>query len=147
MGSAGAGGALIGRFLIDECLTPALVAAAKARSFEADHVTHIGKAGWQDWNLVRFAVANDYVVVTNNRRDFLKGIRQARRSWRTDRADFVRGARAADRFVLKVLDVLGSRNDDLVNTLVEVLADGTVHLTEWSSNNADADHIDDPYGC
>ena len=66
------GGALKGRFPIDECLSPALVATAKARNFEADHVTYLGKAGWQDWNLVPFAVANDYVIVTNNRRDFLK---------------------------------------------------------------------------
>jgi len=29
-------------------------------------------AGWQDWNIVKFAVENGHVVVTNNRRDFLK---------------------------------------------------------------------------
>lgn len=44
----------------------------------------------------------------------------------------------------KALDVLSSRNDDFVNTLVEVLADGTVDLTDWSSGGADARHIDDP---
>jgi hypothetical protein len=56
---AGRGPASIGhRFLIDECLSAALVAVAKARGFEADHVTHIGKTGWQDWNLVPYAVAN-----------------------------------------------------------------------------------------
>ena len=60
------------RFLIDECLSGRLVAAAKARGFQADYVTHLGKAGWQDWNLVRFAFANDYIVVTDSRRDFLK---------------------------------------------------------------------------
>ena len=40
------------RFLIDECLSADLVATAKARGYDADYVPHIGKAGWQDWNLV-----------------------------------------------------------------------------------------------
>ncbi|WP_291866928.1 DUF5615 family PIN-like protein [Bradyrhizobium sp.] len=60
------------RFLIDECLSGDLVATAKARGHEADYVPHIGKGGWQDWNLVPFAVENDYIIVTLNRRDFLK---------------------------------------------------------------------------
>jgi predicted nuclease of predicted toxin-antitoxin system len=53
-------------------LERALVGVAKARGYQADYVTHLGKAGWQDWNLVRFAIANDYIIVTDNRRDFLK---------------------------------------------------------------------------
>jgi predicted nuclease of predicted toxin-antitoxin system len=64
--------ALNQRFLIDECLSGALVAVAKAQGYPADYVTHLGKAGWQDWNLVRFAVANDYIIVTDNRKDFLR---------------------------------------------------------------------------
>lgn len=60
------------RFLIDECLSGELVATAKARGYEADYVPHLGKGGWQDWNLVPFAVENDYIIVTLNRRDFLK---------------------------------------------------------------------------
>ena len=60
------------RFLIDECLTGELVAVAKARGYSAAYVPHIGKGGWQDWNLVPFAVENDYIIVTVNRRDFLK---------------------------------------------------------------------------
>lgn len=38
------------RFLIDECLSGELVAAAKARGYAAAYVPHLGKAGWQDWN-------------------------------------------------------------------------------------------------
>jgi hypothetical protein len=37
---------LNGRFLIDECLSAALVAVAKERGFQADYVTYIGKSGW-----------------------------------------------------------------------------------------------------
>lgn len=57
---------------IDECLSTALVAVAKSRGIVADYGPHIGKRGWQDWNIVLFALENDYVVVTNNRRHFLK---------------------------------------------------------------------------
>lgn len=132
------------RFLIDECLSPALVAAAKARNFEADHVTYIGKAGWQDWNLVPFAVANDYVMVTNNRRDFLK--HYARLDIHAGLIILIPFVDRDRQVILfeKVLDMLAVRTDDLVNTLVEVLADGTVHVTDWSSDRAEVDHIDNP---
>ena len=56
------------RFLIDECLTSELVAVAKAYGHDAAYVPHIGKGGWQDWNLVPFAVDHDYIIVTVNRR-------------------------------------------------------------------------------
>lgn len=135
---------LKGRFLIDECLSPALVAIAKARNFEADHVIYIGKAGWQDWNLVPFAVTNDYVIVTNNRRDFLKEYAKLDiHGGLVILIPFVEREQQITLFT-KVLDVLDSRNDDLVNMLVEVLDDGTVHLTDWSSDGADTSHIDDP---
>lgn len=132
------------RFLIDECLSPALVAAAKARNFEADHVTYLGKAGWQDWNLVLFAVANDYVIVTNNRRDFLKEYaRLDVHAGLVVLIPFVDRDRQIALFS-RALDVLASRNDDFVNVLVEVLEDGTVHLGNWSSGDADVSHIDNP---
>ena len=60
------------RLLIDECLSQGLAAVAKARGIQADHVTWLGKSGMQDWNLVPFALAHDYTIVTNNRRDFLR---------------------------------------------------------------------------
>jgi hypothetical protein len=33
---------------------------------------YIGKGGWQDWNIVPFALENNYIIVTNNRRHFLR---------------------------------------------------------------------------
>jgi predicted nuclease of predicted toxin-antitoxin system len=60
------------RIFIDECLSASLVAVAKSRGIVADYGPYIGKQGWQDRNLVDFALANDYVIATNNRRDFLK---------------------------------------------------------------------------
>jgi predicted nuclease of predicted toxin-antitoxin system len=58
------------RFLIDECLSLDLVGEARRAGFEAYHAAHVGKAGWEDWNLAVFAVEHDMVVVTNNASDF-----------------------------------------------------------------------------
>jgi predicted nuclease of predicted toxin-antitoxin system len=56
--------------LIDECLSVVLVAIAAESGHEARHVAHIGRAGWKDWEVVRYAAAEDCVVVTNNASDF-----------------------------------------------------------------------------
>lgn len=60
------------RFLIDECLSLDLVSVAAEAGYEAHHVVHIGKAGWKDWNVARYAGEGDFIVVTNNADDFLK---------------------------------------------------------------------------
>ncbi len=60
------------RFLIDECLPPALTVIANQEGHEAQHVVHIGKAGWSDQNVVRLATEGDFIVVTNNASDFRK---------------------------------------------------------------------------
>ena len=43
------------RFLIDECLSIDLVSIASCSGHEAQHLAHVGKAGWKDWNVVRHA--------------------------------------------------------------------------------------------
>lgn len=58
------------KFLIDECLSIGLVAVASEAGQEAQHVARIGKAGWKDWNVAGYAVAGDFVLVTNNASDF-----------------------------------------------------------------------------
>jgi predicted nuclease of predicted toxin-antitoxin system len=58
------------RFLIDECLTVDLVAVARQMGHDAQHVAHVGRAGWKDWNVVRYAGDGDFVLVTNNASDF-----------------------------------------------------------------------------
>ncbi len=121
-----------------------LVASAKARGYEADYVPHIGKGGWQDWNLVPFAVENDYIVVTLNRRDFLKQhasleihpglvilMPQAPNDRRIHQANLFE----------KALEVLSAMNDDLVNKIMEVLEDGSVHIREWNADAHDIGHI------
>ena len=58
------------RFLIDECLSVDLVAIARQAGHDAHHVAHVGKAGWKDWNVVRYARDGDFVLVPNNASDF-----------------------------------------------------------------------------
>jgi predicted nuclease of predicted toxin-antitoxin system len=58
------------RFLIDECLSVDLVIVAGESGHEAQHVAHIGRAGWKDWNVVRYARDGDFILVTNNASDF-----------------------------------------------------------------------------
>ena len=53
-------GPLTDRIFIDECLSAALVAVAKNKGVVADYGPHIGKVGWQDWNIVSFALENNY---------------------------------------------------------------------------------------
>jgi predicted nuclease of predicted toxin-antitoxin system len=47
-----------------------LVTVARQAGHEAHHVAHIGRAGWKDWNVVRYARNGDFILVTNNASDF-----------------------------------------------------------------------------
>lgn len=59
------------KFLIDECLSPSLAAVARKRGYPlSTHVTWLGLRARGDWALVRRAVADGYVLVTNDRTDF-----------------------------------------------------------------------------
>jgi predicted nuclease of predicted toxin-antitoxin system len=58
------------RFLIDECLSIDPVAVAREAGHDAQHAAHVGKAGWKDWNVARYANDGDFVLVTNNASDF-----------------------------------------------------------------------------
>jgi predicted nuclease of predicted toxin-antitoxin system len=59
------------KFLVDECLSPELVAIARERGHgESTHVTWLGLRSRKDWSIVRRAVHDGYVLVTNNATDF-----------------------------------------------------------------------------
>jgi predicted nuclease of predicted toxin-antitoxin system len=68
------------RFLIDECLSVDLVTVAGECGHEAQHVVHVGRAGWKDWNVVRYARDGDFVLITNNASDFRSSMRRSRRT-------------------------------------------------------------------
>jgi predicted nuclease of predicted toxin-antitoxin system len=132
------------RFLIDECLSVGLIALAKERGVQADHVAYIGKSGWPDWNLAAYALNNDYVFVTNNHRDFLKEYMKV--DLHSGLIIIVPDTKRADQQVLfaTVLDRVASRNNDLVNLLAEVLPEGSVHCREWTAQNHDVGHVSNP---
>lgn len=58
------------RFLIDECLSPLLVSVAAEFGYEAYHIARIGKAGWPDPDVTRYAINEDFILVTNNASDY-----------------------------------------------------------------------------
>jgi hypothetical protein len=47
-----------------------LVTIAGQCGHEARHVAHVGRAGWKDWNVTRYARDNDLILVTDNASDF-----------------------------------------------------------------------------
>jgi len=59
------------KFLVDECLSPDLVTVARDRGFyESMHVTWLGMRSRTDWAIVRRAIEDGFVLVTNNSVDF-----------------------------------------------------------------------------
>ncbi len=58
------------KFLVDECLSPALVETANARGFEAYHVVYRGWEGLKDGQLLKHLMDEELILVTNNRDDF-----------------------------------------------------------------------------
>lgn len=130
--------------LVDECLSVALVAVAKARGHSAVHVAHIGKGGWQDWNLVPFTLENDYVLVTNNRRHFLREyIKHDVHNGLIVVVPNVERDRQIALFGL-ALDAVAALDSEPMNRVIEVLEDGSVHIRVWTSADHDIGHIDRP---
>lgn len=60
------------KFLIDECLSPDLAMLARERGFhESTHVIWLGMRSRTDRSIVRRAVDDGFVLVTNNTVDFM----------------------------------------------------------------------------
>jgi predicted nuclease of predicted toxin-antitoxin system len=54
------------KLLIDECLSPDLAIHAWEAGWHCAHVARMGLRSAQDWQLVRFAIDHDWVIVTHN---------------------------------------------------------------------------------
>ena len=61
-------------FPIDECLSLDLVAEAHARGHHATHVVFRGLQGTKDPDLMPTIFGENFVFVTNNGRDFIRGV-------------------------------------------------------------------------
>lgn len=132
------------QLLIDECLSSVLVASAKERGVLAQYLPWVGMTAWKDWNIVQFALENNYVIVTKNRRDFLK--EYLKLDVHNGLIIVVPDGNKEDQIRMfdAVLDILLGIEGDLINRLVEVLADGTVHIRKWTSEDHDIRHINAP---
>jgi predicted nuclease of predicted toxin-antitoxin system len=112
------------KFLIDECLSIGLVTVARYAGYEAHHVAHVGKAGWKDWNVARYAGDGDFILVTNNASDFRKLYSKA-----TIHAGLVFiipsvGLALQQQLFRGAIEELAAAVDDLVNRVLEVDIEG-----------------------
>jgi predicted nuclease of predicted toxin-antitoxin system len=97
------------------------------------------------WNIVPFAIANNYIVVTNNRRHFLR--EYLKLDIHNGLIIIVPNVERNEQMRLfdQALETALSLGEDIVNKLIEVLRDGSVHVTEWTSERHDIGHIDNPF--
>jgi Domain of unknown function (DUF5615) len=62
---------MIGRLLIDECLSPELAQLAiDAGHVESTSVRDRGRLGLKDWELMEYVIEEDFILVTRNAQDF-----------------------------------------------------------------------------
>jgi predicted nuclease of predicted toxin-antitoxin system len=132
------------KIFIDECLSAALVSVAKDRGIDAVYGPHVGKGGWQDRNIVRFALDNDYMIVTNNRRDFMR--EYANFDLHNGLIIIVpnAGRQSQIRLFSLALDAILDLGESVINKIVEVLEDGSIHIREWTRSDHDLGHADNP---
>ena len=121
-------------FLIDECLSPDLVALAHARGHDASHVIFRGLAGTPDRDLLPVIRHEGFAFVTNNAKDFLR--LYARENIHAGLVIIVPGGISAEiqlHLFGRVLDTIESL-PDLVNRIVEVFSDGSVEVRDFPSS-------------
>jgi predicted nuclease of predicted toxin-antitoxin system len=125
---------VIDPILIDECLSPELVAVALVRGLIATHVIWLDRDGSLDRELAALAAKRNYVFVTNNRRDFLR--LYAALEIHNGLIIIVPsvGAEEQRRLFGLALDV-AEQQDSLINLLIEIHADGTVEVRNWAKRD------------
>lgn len=99
----------------------------------AMHVAWFDLEGAKDWNVAGLAAERGFVVVTNNRRDFLR--LYAELEVHSGLIIIVPAVPRDEQCRLFgiALDV-AEMQDSLVNLLIEVRADGTVDVRNWAKN-------------
>jgi predicted nuclease of predicted toxin-antitoxin system len=59
------------KFIIDECLSPGYVEDLRQQGFvDVVHIRFVGLQGVRDDSIVKYAFANDRIIITGNTRDF-----------------------------------------------------------------------------
>ena len=123
------------KFLVDECLSPDLVAIARARGHgESTHVTWLGLRSRKDWSIVRRAISDGYVLVTNNTTDFMSLHRREKVHAGLVCLNVVHGLMSLDvqkRLFALALDRLG--DSEPINELLEIalMEDRSVRIEHY----------------
>jgi len=121
------------QLLLDEHISPALVARLAEMGVYAQSVPHVGLGGRPDAEIWRFALKHDFVVVTTNARDFIEfldvevhpGLIVLRESGLSREEQWQR-LEPVVRHVLRLADP-----DLLLNKLVEISAPGRYVIREF----------------
>jgi len=126
-------------FLIDECLSPDLVAYAEGvRKIRAVHVLYRGLEGKEDWDLIPYIIQNDYTFVTCNGEDFLR--LYAQEDIHPGLVIILPGdltAKEQVQFFGLVLDRI-ERFEDLINKVVTIDRDKKINILDWSKGSTGA---------
>lgn len=119
------------RFLIDECLSPSLAAAAHVRGFEAHHVNWLALNTRSDRAIMPQIVGGDFTFVTNNAKDFLRLYRGV--DVHAGLLIIMPSVGTADqrRLFAAALDAIIAAGADLTGELLEVDRDGTVRFRRY----------------
>ncbi len=120
-----------GSFFIDECISPELVQCANDRGYLATHVIFRNLSGKEDHEILPIVVDNDFIFVTNNAKNFKPLYAQL---------DVHGGlilllpsemvVEEQLRLFQLALDAIEAMTD-LINKVVEVYRDGTVHIEDF----------------
>ena len=118
-------------FLIDECLSPDLVALAHKRGHHATHVLFRGLQGTEDRELLPTIRMEGFILVTSNARDFLRLYRLE--TVHPGLIVLLPGNVRADDQVRLFDCVLDAIEElvDLISKLVEVSLTGDVSIRDW----------------
>lgn len=116
------------QFLVDECLSPALLDVAQAHGFNAYHVTRRGWGSDSDPQLLAHILEEDLTFVTNNWKDFRPMLsRTELHPGVVAILPNVRKERQMVLFAAAIARIAASDPPlDMVNTVLEVDADGDV---------------------
>jgi predicted nuclease of predicted toxin-antitoxin system len=116
------------QFLIDECLSPALLEVAREHGCNAYHVTQRGWAAFSDAQLLAHMLDQDLSLVTNNWKDFRPMVGRTELHPRI--IAILPNVRRERQVVLFTAALAEIRSHDppldLVNTVLEVDADAQV---------------------
>ena len=140
------------KFLIDECLSPDLTEIIKNEyGCQAIHVPWLGTPprghkAWKDPDIVERVISDDYILVTNNRRDFVA------KYYPSSGMDIQPGLiiiieksnLEKEKHLFRIVMNHVESMDNTINKLVEIQANGNIRVADWPNFESD-DPWRDPF--